>query len=72
MSIDPGTSYVIGTYGTYAIGAVVWLKGTEYTIRTEPYTLHGGLFQSATDASGREISVPTPKEITRWEKGDKP
>jgi len=41
------------------IGDKVWSKGDEYTITSEPFMLHGGMFQKAIGESGREIVVPS-------------
>ena len=45
------------------IGDKVWHKGDEVTITSEPYTLHGGIFQDAITENGLTVSIVTPEHV---------
>jgi len=47
----------------YAIGSKVWSKGDEYTITSEPFTVHGIEMQSALREDGKKADLPTPEYI---------
>lgn len=47
---------------TYNIGTKVWHKGDEVTIISDPYVVHGGLFQDVTTEAGKIVTIATPKQ----------
>lgn len=49
----------------HKICSKVWHKGDEVTIKSEPYELHGGMFQDAVDEFGNNILVATPEHKDR-------
>ena len=49
----------------HTIGVKIWHSGDEYTITSEPFTLHGGEFQYAIDEHGKTIAVVSPEYLER-------
>ena len=49
----------------HKIGVKIWHSGDEYTITSEPITLHGGEFQYAIDEHGKTIAVVSPEYLER-------
>ena len=49
----------------HKIGVKIWHSGDEYTVTSEPFTLHGGEFQYAIDEQGKTIVVVSPEYLTR-------
>jgi hypothetical protein len=49
----------------HKIGVKIWHSGDEYTITSEPFTLHGGEFQYAIDEQGKTIAVVSPEYLER-------
>ena len=49
----------------HTIGVKIWHSGDEYTITSEPFSLHGGEWQYAIDAHGKTIAVVSPEYLER-------
>ena len=49
----------------HKIGVKIWHSGDEYTITSEPFTLHGGEWQYAIDEHGKTIVVVSPEYLER-------
>ena len=48
----------------YAIGEVVWRKGEEVTITTQPFDLFGGWWQDGISSeTGKTVCVPTQENV---------
>ena len=47
----------------YAINEVIWHRGEEITITTEPYSQFDVLWQDGITCSGRIVTVKTPGQI---------
>ncbi len=45
----------------YEIGSMVWFRGDEYKITTEPYVRYGHEWQDA-EGHGKVVALPTPEQ----------
>jgi hypothetical protein len=46
----------------YAIGQNIFFRGSEITITSAPYALHGGEWQDGAAEGGKTYTVPTPEQ----------
>lgn len=47
----------------YKVGDIIWNRGDEVVIISEPFILNGGEFQTAVDETGKQLIVATPAQI---------